>query len=58
MLCPSLPSDDHALSILPGTLQKHSVGSLPSLHPRGVLDPRGLDGGRGTRLFQIKPESP
>ena len=52
MLWPPLPSDDHALSIRPGTLQKHSGRSLPSLRPRG------LDGGRGTRLFQIKAESP
>lgn len=52
MLCPPLPSDDHTLSILPGTHQKHSGGSLPGLRPRG------LDGGRGTCFFQIKPENP
>lgn len=58
MLCPPLPSDNHALSILPGTLQKHSAGSLPCLHPQGVLESWGPDEGRGTCLFQIKPESP
>lgn len=37
---PLLPSDSQVLSILPGALQKHFVGSLPSLHPWECWTPR------------------
>ena len=40
VLRPLLPSDSQVLGILPGALQKHFVGSLPSLHPWECWIPR------------------
>lgn len=42
----------------PRCLTEAFCGVLTQPAPLGVLDPQGLDEGRGTHLFQVKPGSP